>query len=44
MPAARRVTDAVNEVLDLAPEQGEVSLDRLVAAVGRDRGRPTAVG
>lgn len=40
MPAARRVTKAVNDVLDLAPEQGTVSLDRLVAAVGADRGRP----
>lgn len=43
MPAARRVTDAVNDVLDLAPEQGAVSVDRLVAAVGEHRGRPIAV-
>ena len=43
MPAARRVTDAVNDVLDLAPDRGAVSLDRLVAAVGDDRGRPIAV-
>lgn len=43
MPAARRVTDAVNDVLDLAPEHGTVSLERLVAAVGADRGRPIAV-
>jgi hypothetical protein len=40
MPAARRVTKAVNDVLDLAPQQGTVSLDRLVAAVGAHRGRP----
>ncbi len=43
MPAARRVTKAVNDVLDLAPEQGTVSLDRLVAAVGADRGRPIEI-
>jgi len=43
MPAARRVTKAVNEVLDLAPEQGVVSLDRLVTAVGTHRGRPIDV-
>ena len=43
MPAARRVTRAVNDVLDLAPEQGTVSLDRLVAAVGADRGRPIEI-
>ena len=28
MPASRRVTRAVNEVLDLAPRRGEVSLHR----------------
>lgn len=39
MPASRRVTRAVNEVLDLAPKQGEVSLTRLVDAVSADRGR-----
>ncbi|MCX6481074.1 MAG: DUF955 domain-containing protein [Mycobacterium sp.] len=43
MPAARRVTKAVNDVLDLAPEKGTVSLDRLVAAVGADRGRPIEI-
>ncbi len=43
MPAARRVTRAVNDVLDRAPEQGTVSLDRLVAAVGADRGRPIEI-
>lgn len=43
MPAARRVTRAVNDVLDLAPEQGTVSLDRLVVAVGADRGRPIEI-
>ena len=34
MPASRRVTRAVSEVLDLAPRRGEVSLPRLVDAVG----------
>lgn len=43
MPAARRVTRAVNAVLSLAPDHGAVSLDRLVAAVGEDRGRPVEV-
>ena len=43
MPAARRVTDAVNEVLDLAPAEGAVSLELLVIAVGEDRGRPIEV-
>jgi len=43
MPAAKHVTKAVNDVLDLAPEHGIVSLDRLVAAVGEDRGRPIAI-
>ncbi len=33
MPASRRVTRAVSEVLDLAPRRGEVSLPRLVDAV-----------
>jgi hypothetical protein len=40
MPASRRVTDAVAEVIALAPPRGAVSLDLLVAAVGADRGRP----
>jgi hypothetical protein len=39
MSASRRVTRAVNSVLDLAPRSGEVSLARLVAAVAHDRGR-----
>ena len=40
MPASRRVTRAVSEVLDLAPRRGEVSLPRLVDAVSEDRERP----
>ena len=40
MPASRRVTRAVNEVLDLAPKRGEVSLNRLVTAVAESRARP----
>ena len=40
MSASRRVTRAVNSVLDLAPRRGEVSLARLVDAVANDRGRP----
>ena len=40
MPAPRRVTRAVNEVLALAPEHGVVSVGGLIAAVGADRGRP----
>ena len=43
MSASRRVTRAVNEVLDLAPRRGEVSLARLVEAVSEDRGRPIEV-
>jgi hypothetical protein len=43
MPADRRVTRAVNAVLDLAPRRGEVSLPRLVAAVSASRGRPIAL-
>ncbi len=39
MPASRRVTRAVSEVLDLAPRRGEVSLPRLVEAVSAHRGR-----
>jgi hypothetical protein len=37
------VSRAVNEVLALAPRHGEVSLARLVAAVGAHRGRPIDV-
>lgn len=40
MSASRRVTRAVNAVLDLAPRHGEVSLSRLVNAVAADRDRP----
>jgi hypothetical protein len=40
MSASRRVTRAVNGVLDLAPRSGEVSLARLVDAVASDRRRP----
>jgi hypothetical protein len=43
MAAGRRVTRAVADVLALAPRDGEVSLTRLVAAVGEDRGRPVDV-
>lgn len=43
MPAPRRVTKAVNDVLALAPERGAVSLDRLVRAVGESRRRPIDV-
>lgn len=43
MPASRRVTDAVSDVLALAPDRGAVSIERLVAAVGVDRGRPIAI-
>lgn len=43
MPADRDVTRAVNDVLALAPRHGEVTLSRLVAAVGRQRSRPIDV-
>ncbi len=43
MPASRQVTRAVGEVLDLAPKRGEVSLARLVGAVGESRGRPIEI-
>lgn len=43
MPASRKVTDAVSDVLALAPDRGAVSIERLVAAVGVDRGRPIAI-
>lgn len=39
MPASRRVTRAVSDVLNLAPHRGEISLHRLVGAVSTDRGR-----
>ena len=41
--ASRQVTGAVSEVLDLAPKHGEVTLARLVAAVGENRGRPIEI-
>ena len=40
MAASRRVNKAVGEVLDLAPRHGEVTVARLVTAVGEHRGRP----
>jgi hypothetical protein len=43
MPASRHVTRAVSEVLDLAPRRGEVSLARLVGAVGENRARPIEI-
>lgn len=43
MSAGPRVTKAVNYVLGLAPRRGEVTLPRLVAAVGADRGRPIEI-
>ncbi len=39
MPANRRVTRAVGEVLDMAPHRGEVTVNRLVDAVSVHRGR-----
>jgi len=39
MPPGRRVTRAVNDVLALSPRRGQVSLSRLVAAVGESRSR-----
>jgi hypothetical protein len=39
MSADRQVSRAVNDVLALAPRRGEVSLSRLVAAVGEHRNR-----
>lgn len=41
--ADRQVTAAVNDVLALAPRHEEVSVTRLVAAVGASRGRPVEV-
>lgn len=43
MTADREVARAVNDVLALAPPTGEVSLARLVAAVGERRRRPIEV-
>lgn len=38
-----RVARAVNDILDLAPRHGEVSLAGLVVAVGDSQGRPIVV-
>lgn len=38
-----RVAKAVNDILDLAPHRGEVSLAGLVVAVGDSQGRPIVV-
>jgi len=43
MSATRRVTKAVNDVLNLAPRDGEVSLLSLVTAVGENRCRPIEI-
>ena len=43
MPADREVTRAVNDVLALAPRRGQVSVPRLVTAVGEHRQRPIEV-
>jgi len=43
MSASRRVTKAVSDVLDLAPREGEVSLNRLVTAVSAQRSRPIEI-
>ncbi len=43
MSANRRVTKAVGEVLDLAPRKGEVSVVRLITAVGEHRNRPITI-
>jgi hypothetical protein len=39
MPASRRIAGAVSSVLHLAPRRGEVSIARLVQAVGESRNR-----
>jgi hypothetical protein len=43
MPASRKVTRAVADVVDLAPRKGEVSVARLVQAVGEHRNRPITI-
>lgn len=43
MPISPRVTIAVSDVIGLAPHEGEVSLDRLVMAVGAQRLRPIEI-
>jgi hypothetical protein len=43
MSASRRVTKAVADVLDLAPRKGEISVARLVKAVGEHRSRPITI-
>jgi hypothetical protein len=40
MPASRSVTKAVNDVLEMAPRRGEVTLSKLLTAVSSSRGRP----
>ena len=40
MPASRSVTKAVNDVLEMAPRRGEVTLSKLLTAVSESRGRP----
>jgi hypothetical protein len=43
MSANRRVTKAVGEVLNLAPRRGEVTVQRLVHAVGEHRSRQIGI-
>ncbi|MBI3215522.1 MAG: DUF955 domain-containing protein [Mycobacterium sp.] len=43
MSASRRVTKAVADVLALAPRRGEVTVQRLVSAVGDDRSRKITI-
>ena len=43
MSASRRVTSAVTAVLNLAPRRGEISIIRLVHAVGESRNRPIVI-
>jgi hypothetical protein len=43
MPASRKVTSAVSDVLNLAPRRGEVSILRLVQAVSDHRARPIRI-
>ena len=43
MAASRRVANAVASVLELAPHRGEVSIIRLVRAVGESRSRPVSI-
>ncbi len=43
MSASRTVANAVASVLELAPRHGEVSIVRLVWAVGESRSRPVSI-